>query len=114
MNSQVDADVIVWATGYRAAPLDLLAPIAHRLERVGDEYQINRDFTVRWDGPDNRNIFLQNAALQQRGLADKNLSLIAWRSQRIIDRLHGSRGDEPEPSFVEWSAKLRHDKTAVR
>lgn len=102
---QVDVDVVIWATGQRATPLSFLEPIAHRLERVGDEYKIDDDFAVQWDGPSDRSIFLQNAALQQRGLADKNLSLVAWRSQRIIDRLAGIRTDEPRPSFLEWSAK---------
>jgi lysine N6-hydroxylase len=110
---QVDADVVVWATGFRSTAPDFLAPIADRIAREGDEYRIDRDFAVCWDGPADRNIFVQNAALQQRGLADKNLSLIAWRSQRIVDRLRGVRSDDPDPSFVEWSAKLPLDETAV-
>ncbi|HET9168896.1 MAG TPA: SidA/IucD/PvdA family monooxygenase [Actinospica sp.] len=108
---QVDADVVVWATGFRTAALDFLAPVADRLEREGDEYRIDSDFAVRWDGPSNRSIFLQNAALQQRGLADKNLSLLAWRSQRIIDRVRCVRSDDPAPSFIEWSAKLSSDES---
>lgn len=103
---QIEADVVVWATGQRPAPPDFLAPIEHRLQRWGDEYAVDWDFAVRWDGPDDRAIFVQNGVLQQRGLADKNLSLNAWRSQRIIDRLRGVRSDEPHPSFIEWSAKL--------
>jgi lysine N6-hydroxylase len=108
---QVDADVVVWATGFRTAAPDFLAPIADRLEREGEEYRIDSDFAVRWDGPANRNIFVQNAALRQRGLADKNLSLLAWRSQRIIDRLRCVRSDDPAPSFLEWSAKLSPDES---
>ena len=108
---QVDVDVVVWATGFRSVAPDFLAPIADRLEREGDEYRIDSDFAVRWDGPSNRSIFLQNAALRQRGLADKNLSLIAWRSQRIIDRIRCVRSDDPVPSFIEWSAKLSSDES---
>ncbi|MEU4621951.1 SidA/IucD/PvdA family monooxygenase [Actinoplanes sp. NPDC023801] len=111
VRGQVDADVVVWATGFRTVAPDFLAPIADRLEREGDEYRIDGDFAVRWDGPSNRNIFLQNAALQQRGLADKNLSLLAWRSQRIIDRVRCVRSDDPAPSFIEWSAKLSSDES---
>jgi lysine N6-hydroxylase len=111
--SQTEADVIIWATGYRGTELELLAPLAHRLERAGDEYRVGQDFTVQWDGPDDRNIFLLNAALQQRGLADKNLSLIAWRSQKILDRLLGRRSNEPKPSFVEWSAKPSSGSSAA-
>ena len=34
-------------------------------------------------------IFLQNGARQQRGLADPEPEPVAWRSQRIIDRMRG-------------------------
>ncbi|MFI8993954.1 lysine N(6)-hydroxylase/L-ornithine N(5)-oxygenase family protein [Streptomyces sp. NPDC053542] len=100
-----EADVVVWATGFRPARMDFLAPIAGRLERHGDELSIDEDFAVRWDGPADRNIFVQNAARGQRGLADPNLSLNAWRSQRIADRLSGVRSDEQLASFIEWSSK---------
>jgi lysine N6-hydroxylase len=106
---QIDADVVVWATGQRPAVPEFLAPLDHRMEREGCEYRIDSDFAIVWDGPKDRNIFLQNGALGQRGLADKNLSLIAWRSQRIIDRLRGHRSDDPKPSFLEWSAKSAGD-----
>ncbi len=102
----VEVDVIIWATGFRPARMDFLAPLAHRLEREGDEYRIDESFAVVWDGPPDRNIFVQNGARQQRGLADPNLSLVAWRAQRIVDRLRGVRTDRQTPSFIEWDAKL--------
>jgi lysine N6-hydroxylase len=105
VTEQVEADVVMWATGYRPAPMDFLTPIAHRLERVDTEYRIDKDFAVVWDGPTDRNIFMQNTARGQRGLADPNLSLIAWRSQRIADRLRAVRSGDQLASFIEWSAK---------
>ncbi|MFJ8011423.1 lysine N(6)-hydroxylase/L-ornithine N(5)-oxygenase family protein [Streptomyces sp. NPDC096339] len=103
--THVDADVIIWATGFRPAPMTVLEPIAHRLEREDGEYRIDKNFAVQWDGPAGHNVFVHNAAPQQRGLADRNLSLIAWRSGRIADRIRGVRGDEQLDSFIEWSAK---------
>ncbi|MGP3948148.1 lysine N(6)-hydroxylase/L-ornithine N(5)-oxygenase family protein [Streptomyces sp. 7N604] len=100
-----EADVVVWATGFRSAPTDFLAPIAGRLEREDGELRVDQDFAVQWDGPPGRDIFVQNAARQQRGLADPNLSLNAWRSQRIADRLRGVRSDDQLASFIEWSTK---------
>jgi lysine N6-hydroxylase len=105
VSEELDVDVIVWATGFRPARMDFLASLAHRLDREGDEYRIDESFAVVWDGPADRNIFVQNAARQQRGLADPNLSLIAWRSQRILDRIRGVRTENQIPSFIEWSAK---------
>lgn len=101
----IEADVIIWATGFRPAAMTFLEPIADRLEHEGSELALDNSFAVRWDGPPDRNIFVHNAAHQQRGLADRNLSLIAWRSQRIADRIRGVRGDEPLESFIEWSPK---------
>jgi lysine N6-hydroxylase len=103
----IEIDVIVWATGFRPADMGLLASLEPRLARVGDEYQVDQDFAVQWDGPHDRNIFMQNAAREQRGLADPNLSLIAWRSQRILDRLRGARTNDQLSSFIEWTTKSR-------
>ncbi|OHV56816.1 SidA/IucD/PvdA family monooxygenase [Pseudofrankia sp. BMG5.36] len=100
-----EADVIIWATGFRPARMDFLAPLEGRLEREGDEYRVDADFAARWDGPADRNLFLQNATRAQRGLAEVNLSLNAWRSQRIVDRIRGVRARAQDPAFVEWSPK---------
>ncbi len=100
---RVPADVVIWSTGFRSGLLDLFAPLAGRLDGDGGEYLVDRDYAVRWDGPPDHNIFVQNAAPSQRGLADKNLSLLAWRSQRIVDRLRGVQREEQLSSFVEWA-----------
>jgi lysine N6-hydroxylase len=100
---RVEADVLIWATGFRQRPMPFLDPIAHRMQREGEEYLIDSDFAVRWDGPENRSIFMHNAAPNQRGLADRNLSLVAWRSQRIIKRMLGLKGTDQLPSFIDWS-----------
>jgi lysine N6-hydroxylase len=105
LRENVELDVVIWATGYRQTPLDFLGPIEARLEREGDEYKIDDNFALQWDGPADRNIFLQNAARGQRGLADPNLSLNAWRSQRILDRLRGVRTDNQLGPFIEWITK---------
>jgi lysine N6-hydroxylase len=108
MRENVELDVIIWATGYRPAPLTFLEPIESRLERDSDEYKIDDSFAVVWDGPTENNIFLQNAARGQRGVADPNLSLNAWRSQRILDRLRGVRTERQLDSFIEWTTKPSH------
>jgi len=105
VSESVELDVVIWATGYRPTPLTFLAPIESRLEREGDEYKIDGSFAAVWDGSAENNIFLQNAARGQRGLADPNLSLNAWRSQRILDRLRGVRTEHQRESFIEWVTK---------
>jgi lysine N6-hydroxylase len=100
-----ELDVVIWATGFIPAPTNFLDPIKARLEREGDEYKIDSSFAIKWDGPEDRNIFVQNAARGQRGLADPNLSLNAWRSQRILDRLRGVRSEQHVNSFIDWVTK---------
>jgi lysine N6-hydroxylase len=105
VRENIELDVVIWATGFRPTPLHFLDPIKSRLDREGDEYKIDHNFAVQWDGPAERSIFLQNAARGQRGLADPNLSLNAWRSQRILDRLRGIRTEHQLSSFIEWTTK---------
>jgi lysine N6-hydroxylase len=107
-----ELDVVIWATGFVPAPMDFLDPIRARLEREGDEFKIDSSFAVRWDGPEDRNIFLQNAVRGQRGLADLNLSLNAWRSQRILDRMRGVRSEHHVDPFIDWVTKPAGNETA--
>jgi lysine N6-hydroxylase len=101
----ISADVIIWATGFRAARMEFLAALQQRFEREEDEFKIDADFAVQWDGPPDRRIFMLNATRCQRGLPDLNLSLTAWRSKRIIDRIRGNwHADALQlPSFISWS-----------
>ncbi len=110
VKESAELDVIIWATGYRPTPLDFLDPISSRLDRDSDEYKIDGSFAVQWDGPTDNNIFLQNAARGQRGLADPNLSLNAWRSQRILDRIRGVRTEHQLESFIDWMTKPSSDE----
>ncbi|ADV14832.1 lysine/ornithine N-monooxygenase [Mesorhizobium australicum WSM2073] len=86
---EVTADIVILATGYENALPDFLEPMAGRLEKSDNELAIREDFSVCWDGPPERRIFVQNATLGQRGLADPNLGLLAWRARRILDSLLG-------------------------
>jgi lysine N6-hydroxylase len=101
----VCSDMVIMATGFRTARMEFLAALDWRFERDRDEVKIDEDFSVVWDGPPNRRIFLLNAARNQRGLPDPNLSLTAWRSQRVIDCIRGVRrmGESQLPSLVTWS-----------
>ncbi|MBV8463649.1 MAG: SidA/IucD/PvdA family monooxygenase, partial [Acidimicrobiales bacterium] len=102
---ELDFDVVIWATGYRQADMSFLRPLAGRLVRQEGEYKIDDSYSACWDGPAQNHLFIQNAARQQRGLADPNLSLLAWRSQRIVDRMTGSQSAPQMASFIEWAGK---------
>jgi lysine N6-hydroxylase len=50
---------------------------------------VRSDFSIEWDGPPGLHIYAQNAARHMRGVADPNLSLMAWRSAVIANSLLG-------------------------
>jgi lysine N6-hydroxylase len=111
-NEIVCADIVIWATGFRPAQMDFLSPILPRIKRDNEEISIDDEFAAVWDGPSDRCIFMLNAARGQRGLPDPNLSLTAWRSQRIIDRIRGLRNTNAVqiPSFITWAATSAAEK----
>ncbi|CAG9236134.1 FAD-NAD(P)-binding family protein [Burkholderia gladioli] len=106
----VRSDVIIWATGYRNAPTSFMREITSRIDMEGEEFRVDDSFAAQWDGPSNRPIFILNASQTQKGLADPNLSLLAWRSARIVERLSGEAFPyEPAPSLINWMTEsIRH------
>ena len=108
LTEHLDTDVVIFATGYEPHPMPFLHPLRHRLHFENGEYQIDPHYAAIWDGPGDHHLFLQNASRCQRGLADPNLSLLAWRSQRILDRLTNTHTLPQHPSFIEWVTKEPH------
>jgi len=85
----VGADVIVLGTGYHYELPEALKPLAGRLTWDQDGFPVRADFSVEWDGPPELRIYAQDAARHMRGVADPNLSLMAWRSAIIANSLLG-------------------------
>lgn len=103
IRESINADVVIWATGFKPAPKQFLDGIAHRFKRENAEYLVDEDFAVQWDGPADRAVFVQNGVRGQRGLPDVNLSLNAWRAQRIVGRLTGQYAAPQGCSFIDWT-----------
>lgn len=107
---QLDADVVIFATGYRPARPAFLTPLAHRL-RVGNEgeYRVNTDFTLNWDGPQENGLFAVNAGMHSLGIAEPQLSLMAWRSARILNRALGRDLFDlsTSPLLIQWRSACR-------
>ncbi len=85
----VRADVIVLGTGSSYALPEAMQPLADRMSWDRDGLPVRADFSVEWDGPPELRIYAQDAARQMRGVADPNLSLMAWRSAIIANSLLG-------------------------
>ncbi|WP_428268664.1 lysine N(6)-hydroxylase/L-ornithine N(5)-oxygenase family protein [Haliangium sp.] len=119
--SVATVDLVLLATGHRYEVPACLDPIRGRLHCDGEQLHVRDDFSVVWDGPSERRIFLQNGARHQRGVADPNLSLLAWRSAVILNHLLGRTVYEcdTEASILDWSpqrvnADARMSATSAR
>lgn len=96
-------DVAIFATGYRNEFPTYLEPLRGRLLDDG-AFQVRRDYSLDWDGPDHLGIYVQNSAESTHGVADPNLSLAAWRSGRIANAICGRTVYQTEhaASTISW------------
>lgn len=86
----VEADIVILCTGSEYRLPKYLDPLRGRIPlEPGGGFKMREDFSVEWDGPPSLNIYAQNAARHTRGVADPNLSLMAWRSATIVNSLAG-------------------------
>lgn len=99
-----DADVAIFATGYRNRFPEYLEPLRERLLDGDGGLRVRRDYSLDWDGPEHLRLYVQNAAEHTHGIADPNLSLAAWRSARIVNSLVGKQvyRTEDMPSTISW------------
>ncbi|WP_162922435.1 lysine N(6)-hydroxylase/L-ornithine N(5)-oxygenase family protein [Aliivibrio sp. EL58] len=82
------ADIVILATGFKSpypACLNSILPLLD-LDKEG-RYQLTPDFELKWKGSKNNKIFAVNAGMHSHGIAEPQLSLMAWRSASIINRL---------------------------
>ncbi|WP_431323506.1 lysine N(6)-hydroxylase/L-ornithine N(5)-oxygenase family protein [Rhizobium sp. YTU87027] len=103
------ADTVILATGYRFRLPDALASLPDRIALDRNGYPLlNDDYSVQWAGPRANRIFAQNAGRYSHGIADSQLSLIAWRSANIINTLLERRHFDAEPDNAQlvWMSEL--------
>ncbi|WKU07144.1 lysine N(6)-hydroxylase/L-ornithine N(5)-oxygenase family protein [Micromonospora sp. HUAS LYJ1] len=101
----IDTDVVILATGYRWAVPAFLSPLLPRLSAGhGRNLHVRDDFTLGWDGPPDNLLFAVNASIDTHGIAEPQLSLMAWRSARILNRALGRDLFDlsTTPSFIRW------------
>lgn len=100
------ADFVILATGYRYALPACLDPLRDRLVLDADgRPEIGSDFAATWDGPAGHRLFVLNGGLVSHGIAEPQLSLMAWRSGVIVNALAGRTIFEtnlPSPPLA-WS-----------
>jgi lysine N6-hydroxylase len=104
--STIAVDAVILATGDRAVPSPVLEPLLDRIALSNGRLVVRRDFSLEWDGPPDCRIYVQNAASHQFGIADPNLSLVAWRSATIANSVAGRPvyDLDGESAAIDWAA----------
>lgn len=106
----LESDVVIFATGYRPALPQMLSPLMSRIA-LRDEcnFNVRDDFTVEWDGPKENHLFAVNASMQTHGIAEPQLSLMAWRAARILNRAMGRDLFDlsTSPALIQWRSGSR-------
>lgn len=100
-----EADIVILATGFEApypACLNTILPLLDLDEH--NRYQMTPDFELKWEGQQRNKIFAVNAGMHSHGIAEPQLSLMAWRSARIINRLAGQTifDIDSGKGMIEW------------
>jgi len=113
----IAADAVILCTGWDYRMPEFLAPLRSRISWGENGFKVRRDFSIEWDGPAGARIFVQNAARLSHGIAEPNLSIMAWRSATIINSLMRREVyDVSDPHTVfDWkhapSGLLTHEPT---
>ncbi|MFC3284763.1 lysine N(6)-hydroxylase/L-ornithine N(5)-oxygenase family protein [Litchfieldella rifensis] len=82
------ADVVIFATGFCSHLPDCLMPLAERFERdAHGELVLGPHFEVCWEGPAAHRLYAVNAGRHSHGIAEPQLSLMAWRSATILNHV---------------------------
>jgi lysine N6-hydroxylase len=103
---QIEADVVIFCTGFRAVIPACLEPLAHLLHwddegvlSMQDNYQVN------WQHAHQNRVYAVNASRHHHGIVDPQTSLMAWRAANIVNDLLGqSLYKLDHKSFVQWGA----------
>ncbi|EJM98648.1 lysine N(6)-hydroxylase/L-ornithine N(5)-oxygenase family protein [Herbaspirillum sp. YR522] len=91
----LEADGVVFATGYRSPPPELLAPLHSRIDWGDDgRYRMTRDYAIDRSGGE---IFVQNGGLDSHGIGNPDLGLCCHRNARILRALTGVEHYRIEP-----------------
>lgn len=101
-------DVVIFATGYEQARPVFLDALSERFSTTDDgQYRIAPDFTLEREGAHENCLFAVNASMHHHGIADPQLSLMAWRAARILNRVLGQNQFDlsTAPAIIQWRSE---------
>lgn len=103
----LDADVVIFCTGFKTVIPSCLEPLADMIAWDEDGLLAMQDnYQVRWEHAQKNRIYAVNASRHHHGIVDPQTSLMAWRSANIInDLLDYDLYKLEQKSFVQWGAQ---------
>lgn len=102
----LDVDYVILATGFATTLPNYLLPLKPWLELDDDgKLTLDRHFNVKWQHQHKNQIYAVNAGINSHGIAEPQLSLMAWRSATIINHLAGSTVFDltEKQNFIDWT-----------
>ncbi|POR24071.1 hypothetical protein BWK58_08835 [Flavobacterium columnare] len=105
-NSSFKSDVIILGTGYKYGIPKCILDLSANYEKVDEMFIVDEEYRLVPKNKDLKgNIYIHNGARHIRGVADPNLSLLAWRSGVIINSLMNKEVYDVtnEKSILSWS-----------
>ncbi len=112
----IQADMVILCTGYRTRLPEILESLTSRMEFDSEgRTRLDENFKILWDGPADRRIYMQNTARHSHGIADPQLSLMAWRSAAIVNDLLGRQVYDIEqcPPVVNWVSESQGENAGT-
>lgn len=116
-NEQYHSDVMILATGFENVIPSYLEPIKERLQITEDQqFLLNRDYSIEWDGPSKNKIYAVNAGRYSHGISEPQMSLMCWRSATIVNDLLGRQHFDLNDncSFVQWGDSQQQSELEQR
>ncbi len=84
------ADIVILATGFETKVPRYLEPMLGQIELIEDgAFKLNPDFSLNWEHDQSHKIFALNFSRQGHGIAEPQLSLMAWRAAVILNEFCG-------------------------
>ncbi|WP_268408205.1 lysine N(6)-hydroxylase/L-ornithine N(5)-oxygenase family protein [Alteromonas sp. a30] len=105
-----EADIVILCTGFkRCLPNCLSEVLPHLKIDANARIELGENFNAKWKKACENEVYIVNAGTYSHGIAEPQLSLIAWRAARIINHLFGADLYRiPEsPNIVNWLLPLK-------
>ncbi|WP_407330754.1 lysine N(6)-hydroxylase/L-ornithine N(5)-oxygenase family protein [Enterovibrio sp. 27052020O] len=102
-------DIVILATGFESAIPTCIDGLRHQLDLDAQgRFSLNKHFEMNWAHASTHKIFAVNAGIHSHGIAEPQLSLMAWRSACIINHLCNENvfDTDCDCGLIDWASPV--------